>query len=185
MAKDKKSDILQVVILTLFMVSAFLVILNLWFAGQRDDAFQNAEAAALDYQRLQIDLKKPILRDALIMERKLMESQGNQDLHTEINNRLSAQLPDIKPSPKLKPKPDRSGKYLVHTYALESGRGRSKVVKPLNMWLGFLERIEAERPDIHVESVTIETDSTELTDADKRMWSCSAQLVLWERKEGT
>ena len=57
MAKEKKNDILQVIILTLFMVSGFLVLLNLWFSGQREDAFQRAQTAASDFQKLKKDLK--------------------------------------------------------------------------------------------------------------------------------
>jgi hypothetical protein len=184
MAMEKKSDILQVMILTLFMVSVFLLLLNFWFAAQREDAYAKVQKAVADYEKLRRDLKLPKLRNALAIEREYKESKDRQRLHPEINRRLARELPGVEPSPMLRPSYDRSGRYLIHKYKLASGSGRNKALKPFHVWLGFLARVEADRPDIHVEDVRLQAQTFELPEGgDKRDWSCDANLVLWQPRE--
>jgi len=181
MLRGKGDDILQALILTFFLVSGFLVILNLILAGQRNAAFRRAQAAVDEYNWLVKNLKEEKLRNALAMRKELEQRRSSRDIHTEINQRIKQENLGVAPSNRYRPSRDRSGNYLIHPYHLESGRGKNRVLHPLNVWIGFLGRVEAARPDIHVHDLTLETDQNEIPEGqDKRMWACTAKLVLWE-----
>ncbi len=180
MVTEKKNDILQVVILTLFMVSVFLLILNFWFAGEREERYGRAQKAVEEYDWLKKNLKSDNLREALIVHKRLKQSEGRKDLHAEINSRLRTQLPGVKASPKFRARRDRSGNYLIHSYQLDSGRGRDKVEFTFDRWIRFLAQVEEDRPGIHTEKITLETKEFDVTASGKRNWTCNARLVLWQ-----
>jgi hypothetical protein len=183
MAKGTKNDYFQIAILVSFMVSALLLLFNLWYSRERQAAFAQAQAAVEEFNKLKVELKNPRLLQAIAIGQQIEDAKkkGRRDLFTEINARLAGELPGVKESPKLTARLDASGMYRKHVYQLESGRsGREKVMKPLDVWLGFLGRIEADRPDIHVESLSLDTDTMELAGGEKRNWRCDARLVLFE-----
>jgi len=183
--QGKKDDVLQIIILTLFIVSGILLLLNYVFATKRDDAFARVEAAVIEYNWLKENLSLKKLHDALAFQQELKKAEGNRDIHTEINLRLKQSGLNVTPSPLYKPKLGRSKKFQYTRYLLSSGTGTRAVKKGLFDWLRFIARLEDDRPDIHVQSLTLETKEVEPQESeDYRLWTCQAWFIRWEPVRG-
>jgi hypothetical protein len=179
MKKPGESDILQIVILTLFMVSGLLFFASLWFASERDAAMAQAQSAVTENVTLQTDLLDEQLRRNLSEERRLKNTDaGRKEFSAEITDRAQNELRQTRTTPPV-PKPIES--YTKWTKRLDAPI--KEFGRDLRFWMSFLARIESDRPDIHVETVTLTaTDFDIPTEGDSRKWGMSASFVYWEQK---
>ncbi len=180
MKKSIDSDILQIVILTLFMVSGLLFVASLWFASQRDEARALAQGAVREHNALQEELQAEQLRKSLAEERRLKSTDaGRKPFDAEITERAQNEFRQPRSLP-ASSKP--TGAYTRWIKRLEAPI--KEFGHELRFWISFLARIESERPDIHVESVTLAaTDFEIVPGGDPRKWSLSASFVYWEKKD--
>ncbi|HAK95046.1 MAG TPA: hypothetical protein DCM87_08615 [Planctomycetes bacterium] len=179
MKKPGESDILQITILTLFMVSGVLLVINIWFGSRRAAAYDQATAAVAENAQLQKALREESLRRMLGEERRLRSTEaGRKDFSAEINERAQNELRQTRSTP-ASPRPSES--YIKWTKRLDAPI--KDFGRDLAFWLSFLGRIESERPDIHVESVTLTTTEYDIVPGGApRMWGMNANFVYWEQK---
>jgi hypothetical protein len=179
MKKSGDGDILQIVILTLFMVSGLLFVASLWFASQRDEALALAQAAVSENTMLQAGLLDEQLRKNLSEEFRLKTTDaGRKEFGAEINERAQNELRVTRTTAPV-PKPVES--YTKWTKRLDAPI--KEFGHELRFWMSFLARIENERPDIHVETVTLTaTDFDIVAGGEPRKWGMSASFVYWEQK---
>lgn len=176
MKSSKKDEFIQVCILTLFMVSGLLLLIGFWLESERTDAFNRAKNAVYNYNKLKEDLKEDKFTQGLADEKRLKGAEeGQKDLSSEINLKHAAIFPDIEKT--IQPYKRKMGAFWRHSKKLEVPlkQGRS-----LDMLVGFLDNIEMDRKDIHVEKAVFMTDNYDRNITKPRLWSCSASFVLWE-----
>jgi len=180
MKKSDGSDILQIAILTLFMVSVLLLVFNIWFGGKRTAAYDQAQAAVAENAQIQKALQDETLRRMLGEERRLQSTEaGRKDFSAEINERAQNELRQTRTTP-ASPRPSES--YIKWTKRLDAPV--KDFGRDLAFWLSFLGRIESERPDIHVENVTLMTTDFDIVPGGApRMWGMNANFVYWEKKD--
>ncbi len=182
MAKNKKNEILEVVILTLFMLSGILFLANFYLKSLREDALAAARTAGDNYQELAKRQKQDWLVQALAQHKRLNKTgQGTRDLSSEINHRQSISFSDIPRT--FPPYTRKSGAFIRHSKKFDVPKKQGRALKFL---IDFLGRIESERPDIHVESADFTTSTYKAPEqpGQSRLWSMTCNFVLWEPAEG-
>ncbi len=173
-AKSQKSDLLQIVMLTLFLCAVFFTGWGIFSNIKVGRLLEERRHEVANIKNLEKELKEPgsiqALRDFRAREESKKNTQQIDSAVTEVFKKSRLTLDRATPSP---PKTTGSGSSRIHEHTYRVYANPASIDDVYT----FLARLEADAPHLDFRSIRVSTKKKKVDDPD--LWDLDLTLVMY------